>query len=78
MRKLISVYTPRIRYSCILEALMSLYMNILVVVLVGYFGGNPNRMDTTICLWENVAVKTFTFFSGIICLCFSISNSVYC
>jgi hypothetical protein len=35
------MYTPRIKYSCILEALMSLYMNILVV-LVGYFGGNPN------------------------------------
>jgi hypothetical protein len=28
-------------------------------------------------LWENVAVKTFTFFSGIF-FCFSISNSVYC
>jgi hypothetical protein len=40
--EVIFVYTPRSRYSCILEALMSLYMNILVVVLVGYFGGNLN------------------------------------
>jgi hypothetical protein len=77
MRKLISVYTQRSSYSCILEALMSLNMNILVVVLVGYFGGNPNWMGTTIFfLWENVAVKTFTFFCGVIFV--SISNSVYC
>jgi hypothetical protein len=67
MRKLIYVYTPQSGYACILEALTSLYMNILVVVLMDYFGGNPNWMDTTIFfLWDNVAVKTFTFFSGVI------------
>jgi hypothetical protein len=34
-------------------------------------------MDTPIFfLWENVAVKTFTFVSGVIFV--SISNSVYC
>jgi hypothetical protein len=40
--EVIFVYTQRSRYSCILEAMMSLYMNILVVVPVRYFGGNPN------------------------------------
>jgi hypothetical protein len=65
------VYTPRIRYSCILEALMSLYMNILVVVLVEIL----TEWIPRFCLWENVAVKTFTFFSGVIF--FFISNSVY-
>jgi hypothetical protein len=54
---------------------MFLNMNILVVVPVGYFGGNPNWMDTTIFLWENVAVKTFTFFSGVIF--FFVSKYVY-
>jgi hypothetical protein len=41
--EVISVYTTRIRYSCILESTdVFLNMNIPVVVLVGYFGGNPN------------------------------------
>jgi hypothetical protein len=75
----IFVYTQRIRYSCILEASMSLYMNILVVVSVGYFGGNPNCMDTTTffmgeCRCEHIYIL---FRNNFNLLCFSISNSVY-
>jgi hypothetical protein len=37
-----SVYTQPGIYHCILKSIDVLNMNILVVVLVGYIGGNPN------------------------------------
>jgi hypothetical protein len=40
--EVIFVYTQRSGYSCTLVSIDVLNMNILVVVPVGYFGGNPN------------------------------------
>jgi hypothetical protein len=72
--EVIFVYTPRIRYSCILVSIYVLNMNILVVP-VGYLVEILTEWMPQFFLWENVTVKTFTFFSGVIF--FFVSNSVY-